>query len=65
MMRGMKIINQYDIMEGRERSDNMTRYQTPEQMYKRRKIKNIVTCAILVIVSIALIIGLQLIIYNL
>ena len=48
-----------------KRSDKLTRYQTPEQMYKRRKIKNIVICATLVLVSIVVIIGVQFAIYNL
>ena len=42
----------------------MARYQTPEEMYRRRKIKRNILYASLIILAIAIIVGLQLLLYS-
>ena len=42
----------------------MARYQTPEEMYRRRKIKNNILYASLIILAIGIIVGIQILLYS-
>lgn len=43
---------------------SMDRFLTPEEMYRKRKIKKIVTYVSLITLSVALIVFLQMMLYN-
>ncbi|WP_257469093.1 hypothetical protein [Bacillus sp. D386] len=42
----------------------MSYYQTPEEMYRKRKLKKTATYAGLIVVAVGIILGLQVLLYN-